>query len=121
MIQHHLNRITPSGCGNAQAVLDDGENLTVGGVELAIAFEGRLRQIAKRRARRLLTAALPACAGAGLLLGAGLLKAFHVEFNTGVPGSIDHEVEWEAIGLVKMKRCTSFEKARYALNLFHQG
>ena len=78
-------------------------------VELLVAFEDRLGQIAKGRAGRLLAAAFPRGARAGLLFRARALEAFEIERHAGIARGIDHEVERQAEGLVKMKGLGSGE------------
>ncbi len=67
LVEHHLDLVASRGGGNARAVLHDGQDFGAGGDELLVAQEVGLGQFAEGRAGRLLAAALPTGAGAGLL------------------------------------------------------
>ncbi len=72
-------------------------------VELLVAFEDGLGQIAEGGAGGFLAAAFPTGAGAGLFFGAGGFEAGLVEVDAGVARSIDHEVERQAEGFVEVE------------------
>ncbi len=103
VIEDDFDLIAGFGGGNTDAVFDDGEDFGVVGVELLVADEVGLGEIAEGGAGGFLAAAFPACAGAGLFFGAGMLEAFVVEPDTGVACGVHHEVERKAEGLVEME------------------
>src|ERR1700733_573447 len=103
VIEHDLYTLAGIGLRHAYAIPDDGEHFAMLRGELTVAFKDGLGQRAEGRAGRGLRASLPGSTGTGLLFAASQFKARQVEVNALVAGRIDHEVQRQPIGLVKVE------------------
>src|SRR6185312_8117956 len=82
---------------------DDGENLAAVRASLAVALEVGFGELLICGVGSLFGCAFPRSAGANLLFSAGLFESFEVEMNADIACGVRHEIERQAVGLVKVE------------------
>src|ERR1700688_43569 len=98
------------------SVVNDCQHFATVGASLPIAFEDRFRKLLVCGIGGLLSCAFPGGPGANLLFGAGQFESLKIELNADVACGIRHEVEWQAIGFIKVE--SIFTRKNYVPSVF---
>ena len=109
VVENDFDLIAGRGGRHADAVFHDGEHFGVGGVELLVAEEVGLLEFAIGGAGGLLAAAFPTGAGAGLLFGAGGLKAGFVELDAGIATIVSNQIFTKTECFIEEERLRPFK------------